>query len=218
MRPVPAADHVLVISLADRLDRRQRITQMMAREEILFEFIDGVRVSSEEIIPEEVADVGWNGEKLGLDRAAYLRGTVGCTRAHVRALERALQLGDGSVLLMEDDAAFHSGWREVLTSAVAELPPGWLQLYLSAAPFRPTVAVGPHLVRLHGAWQATAILYSGDGIRRALDCLRRARCEPDHWLAVHLHPLDGSYCVNPQITFQVAGFSDFRQTWRGVLA
>ena len=64
----------------------------------------------------------------------------------------------------------NNGWLENLQQALAELPDGWMQLYLSAMNFRPASRVSPRLLRLGGAYQNTAILYSEAGIAAALNC------------------------------------------------
>ncbi len=207
---------IAVISLPEREDRRSRIREIFAGEQLPFRFVDGVRVTDAEIRPEEVSGVGWDG-KDGIDRPLYLRALVGCKRAHVLCLEEAARHDVHSLLIFEDDAAFRDHWREVLQRAVSELPAGWLQLYLSGSPFRPTVRVSEHLLRSNGLWLTTAILYSKAGIREALASARRARCEIDHWLGIDLHPRGHSYLVDPAVTYQVSGFSDCRGTWRGEL-
>lgn len=209
-------DRIVVINLPDRGDRRKKVEQLLRRENIDFLFSDGVRVELSEVFPEEHAKVGW-ADKKHLDRSIYIRGLVGCKRAHLRCLEEAQSERLESLLIMEDDVAFRPGWRDLLMRAVSELPDGWLQLYFSGHPFNPPERVGTHLLRLTGAWQTTAILYSRRGIEMALECVRSAQCEVDHWMAVELHPLGNSYMVDPQITYQSAGFSDCRGEFRGEL-
>lgn len=202
------ADDVVVISLPERTDRRTAVQEMMARERVVFRFVDGVRVRTSDIRREEVAEVGWRGFKLAAGRGRYLRGMVGCMRAHIHCLESALNTGRHSILIMEDDAILVDRWYETFTAARSELPVGWLQLYLSAGSFRPSVQVSPHLHRLSGACQTTAILYSKDGIEAGLACCRNARNEVDFWMALHLHPFGCSYSVHPQVTWQKGGYSD----------
>jgi len=202
------ADEVVVISLPERTDRRTRIESMMAQERVPFRFVDGVRVTTEEIQPEEIAHVGWRGFKLAAGKEAYLRGMVGCRRAHIRVLECARDNGLRSILVMEDDAAFVDGWYERFLAAKAELPQGWLQLYFSAGSFRPSTQISRHLHRLRAACQTTAILYSEEGIEAGLKCLHSARSEIDFWMALHIHPFGCSYSIHPQITWQTGGYSD----------
>lgn len=207
---------IVVISLPDRKDRRDRVRELFAHERLLFRFADGVRVSDAEIEPHEISAVGWAGND-GVDRALYLRGLVGCKRAHVRCLEEALSSGAHALLLCEDDVAFRENWRAHLEAAVAQAPAGWLQIYLSGNPFQPTQRVAPNLLRANGLGQTIAILYSKDGIREALASARSAQCEIDHWLGIDLHPRRTSYLMDPIVTYQVSGYSDCRGTWRGEL-
>ncbi len=212
------ADAVVVISMPERADRQARIVEMMEREGIWFRFVDGVRVTNDEIQPFEVSEVGRQNFKLVAGFEKYLRGMVGCRRAHLRELEAAKAAGLRSLLIFEDDCVLNSDWREKLEAAVRELPPVWMQLHLSAMDFRPSSPVCQHLRRLAGAYQTTAILYSEAGIAAALNCLRHSRSEIDHWMGNHLHPFGNSYVVHPRIASQQGGVSDIMSFDRGVTA
>ena len=210
------ADDVVVISLPERLDRRERIVAMMGKEGVAFRFVEGIRVTDEDIKPGEVAEVGRADFKTVAGWEKYLRGMVGCRRAHLGVLEHAFDAGLGSLLITEDDMTFELGWKERLDAARAELPPGWLQLHFSAHDFAPGEPVSRHLRRLGGAYQTTAILYSEAGIEAALECLRRSRQEIDCWLGKRLHPYGNSYVVHPRISHQNGGASDIMGFHRGI--
>lgn len=212
------ADDVVVISLPERIDRQKRIAEMMAKEKLWFRFVDGVRVKDEEIEPFEIAEVGEQDFKTVAGFAKYLRGMVGCRRAHLRELESAKMRGLKSLLIMEDDCVLEPNWRSKLDAALADLPPGWLQLYFSAADFRTASYVSTNLRRLTGAYQTTAILYSEAGITAALNCLRCSRSEIDHWMGNHLHPFGNSYSVYRRIASQQGGVSDIMSVDRGITA
>jgi GR25 family glycosyltransferase involved in LPS biosynthesis len=204
------AETVLVISLPRRTDRRDRIATALRTENVSFEFVDGVRVEFENVLPEEYAELGWQGKEWITDRKGYIAGTSGCRRAHQLCLELAEARGAESLLILEDDAVFLADWLERYRAATSELPAGWWQMYLSGTPFNPVEKFSERLNRLHGAWQTTAILYSREGIRAALDCVKTAACEVDHWMALQLHPAGRSFMVNPPLTFHPAGDSDIR--------
>ena len=209
------ADTVVVISMPERTDRQSRIAEMMEREKVWFRFVPGVRVSNEDIEAVEVSEVGNNDFKMVAGFEKYLRGMVGCRRAHLRELDAAKAAGLRSLMIIEDDCVFAEGWREVLDAAVSELPSGWLQLYFSAADFRASNHYSAHLHRLNGAYQTTAILYSEAGIDAALNSIRNSRSEIDHWMGHHLHPFGNSYVLNPKITSQQGGVSDIMSFDRG---
>jgi hypothetical protein len=181
----------------------------------MFEFVDGVRVSRDEISNEEISELYWANFKLKAGWDAYLRAAIGCKRAHMKCLERGHRANLSSLLICEDDMAFRNNWRPVLERALNDLPSGWLQLYFSAWSFRPSIAVTPTLKRLQAACQLTAVLYSKEGIEAALKCVKHARSEIDWWMGLHLHPFGCSYVVEPGITYQTGGFSDCQGTWRG---
>jgi GR25 family glycosyltransferase involved in LPS biosynthesis len=204
------AEMVLVISLPSRTDRRERIAATLRAENVPFEFVDGVQVQFEDVLPEEYSELGWRGKEGITDRHRYIAGTSGCRRAHQLCLELAQARGVESLLIIEDDAVFLENWRDRYHAARSELPHGWWQMYLSAKPFKPAEKFSERLNRLQGAWQTTAILYSREGIRAALDCVKTARCEVDHWMGLHLHPAGRSFMANPAVTFHPAGDSDIR--------
>ena len=206
----------MVISLPERTDRQERIAAMMEREDIVFRFVEGVRVTLDEIEPFEVAEVGRQSFKMMAGFERYLRGMVGCRRAHLRELAAARARGLGSLLIIEDDMRLEEGWMANLQAALAELPEGWMQLYFSCQDFRPSAQASLRLRRLNGAYQTTAILYSAAGIHAALSCLRHSRNEIDYWMGLHLHPFGNSYVVEPQIARQQGGVSDIMSFDRGI--
>lgn len=214
----PIADEVLVISLPERTDRRGRIEALFQREEISYRFVDGVRVQRDEIADYEISELYWADFKELAGWDSYLRAAIGCKRAHIRCLESGLEAGLSSLLVVEDDAGLVQGWRSTLLDSIADLPQGWLQLYLSAGTFRPSLSVTPRLRRLRGACQTTAILYSVDGMEAALNCIKCARAEVDFWMGMHLHPYGCSYEVAPSVTYQTGGYSDCRGVLRGPTA
>jgi len=209
------ADDVVVISLPERTDRRERIDAMMRRHGVNYRFIDGMRVADDEIDPDEISGVDLHTFKLA---PTFLRGTVGCRRAHLQCLENAYKQDLRSLLIIEDDMHFINEWRDHYQRALHELPQGWLQLYFSAANFRPPFQISNHLDRLTGAYQTTAILYSKLGIKAALKCLRKSNCEIDVWMGEHLHPFGCSYVIRPYISFQDGGVSDIMGKARGITA
>jgi len=209
------ADQVFVISLPERIDRRERVTAVLREENVPFQFMNGIRVRRDEIVDLEIAELYWEDFKIVAGWDAYLKAAIGCKRAHLNCLKWGIDNDVDSLLIMEDDVAFRTGWYPRFRAAVSDLPKGWLQLYLSAGVIQPSMQVSSTLQRLTGACQTTAILYSRDGIEAAWKCTRHARAEIDWWMAHHLHPFGCSYVVDPQITYQTGGYSDCRGTIRG---
>lgn len=210
------ADDVVVISLPERTDRRDRIQEMMARERVKFRFVDGVRVKYEELNTFEVSEVELLPFKITGGRERFLCGTAGCRRAHLRCLEHAMGAGMKSLLIIEDDMHFEPGWYERYLAALAELPGNWLQLYLSTSNYRAALPFSKNLCRLQGSYQTTAILYSYAGIEAALRCIQHSRCEIDVWMGNNMHPFGCSYGIEPRIVYQNGGQSDIFNFKRGI--
>jgi hypothetical protein len=99
----------------------------------------------------EVSKVGQQTPKMDAGIKKYLRGMVGCSRAHLRELEAAKAEGQNSLLNVEDEMGFDQYWLEQFQLAFSEVPEGWMQLYLSAKDFRPSSPVSAFFWRLAGA-------------------------------------------------------------------
>lgn len=209
------AEKTFVINLPERVDRRVRMESLLKREDVQFDFIEGVCVPYEMLTTAEIADIRWDPEKVQVGAKQYCEGQMGCKRAHLNCLRRAREQRLSSVLIVEDDMAFTTeNWYSLYLEAVVQLPSNWLQLYCSVAPWRLSEPVSSHLVRIEGGNKTTAILYSANGIEAALHCGLSARMEFDNWLGFHLHPFGCSYLIQPQITQQISGFSDIRKIVR----
>ncbi len=212
------AEDVVVISLPERTDRRVRMSEMMEREGVWFRYVDGVRVKHEEINAFETSEVHLHTFKLVGGAEKFLQGVAGCRRAHLRVFEEAARSDIQSLLVVEDDMSLNDGWLDTYTAALAELPAGWLQLYLSTSNYRAALPFSKNLRRLRGSYQTTAILYSRAGIEAALRCLRTSRCEIDVWMGNHLHPFGCSFGIEPRIACQKGGYSDIMSFDRGTTA
>ena len=212
------ADDVVVISLPERADRRQKLSAMMERDQAWFRFVEGVRVKYEEINDFEASGVHLHSFKLVGGPEKFLQGVAGCRRAHLRVFEAALASNLQSLLVIEDDMLFVDGWLERYRESLSELPDGWLQMYLSTSNYRQAEPFSKNLRRLRGSYQTTAILYSRAGIEAACKCLRTSRYEIDVWMGNHMHPFGCSYGIEPRIACQQGGYSDIMSFDRGTTA
>ncbi len=212
------ADDVVVISLPERTDRREKLSAMMEREQVWFRFVDGVRVRYEDINDFEASEVHLHTFKLVGGPEKFLQGVAGCRRAHLRVFEAALRSEIQSLLVIEDDMLFVDDWLARYRESLVELPEGWLQMYLSTSNYREAEPFSKNLRRLRGSYQTTAILYSRAGIEAAYKCLRTSRCEIDVWMGNHMHPFGCSYGIEPRIACQQGGYSDIMSFDRGTTA
>ena len=212
------ADDVVVISLPERTDRREKLENMMKAEGAWFRFVDGVRVKYEELNQFEAAGVHLHSFKLIGGPEKFMQGVAGCRRAHLRVFEAALESDVQSLLVIEDDMLLVDGWLERYKASLAELPDGWLQMYLSTSNYRVAEPFSKNLRRLRGSYQTTAILYSRAGNEAACKCLRTSRYEIDVWMGDHMHPFGCTYGIEPRIACQQGGFSDIMSFDRGTTA
>ncbi len=113
---------IFVISLPDALQRRASIAQQMAQLGLSFSFIDGVRISADQL-----AAYGYD-ESARLLRYAYGMsvGEVGCFQAH-RAAWRAVRGEADKCLVLEDDALI-DGLTPGLLAQLQETPYPLLRL------------------------------------------------------------------------------------------
>lgn len=63
-------------------------------------------------------------------------GAWGCLRSHLRVVECAIRNNWKSVLVLEDDAYFHSNVTDIAKSFLQRVPPNWDQIYLGGQHLR----------------------------------------------------------------------------------
>ena len=137
-------DRIAIISLPERRERRERLlknltsTGLATPEDLTWvEAVDGRK----ENLP------AWWQEGAG---------AWGCRHSQLKVLRDAQKDGLNSVLILEDDAVFHSRSSEWLTDVMAALPEDWDQFFLGGqfteppkASAHPLILIGNGITRTH---------------------------------------------------------------------
>ncbi|BCU77655.1 glycosyltransferase [Luteolibacter sp. LG18] len=162
-------------------------------------------VPCETILQETPADaeIRWQ-EMKGMEahgspgnlRTGYVPTAVGEKRAGIRALEAFLASGADTALICLSRCQWREDADAILERASLELPEDWDLLYLTASPRARHQPWSPHLVRLRGARQCTAILWTRRAAERLLPELAAADCEWDVFME-RSHAAVNAYCVIP---------------------
>jgi hypothetical protein len=159
-------------------------------------------------------------------------GAWGCYRSHVRILEDALNAGENSVLIFEDDATFCEGFADQAKAYMAALPGDWVQAYFGGQHLRPALAIhgNPMVVRASNINRTHAYAVRG---REGMTKLYRWLCASDQWRnachidhhygRIHKAESAGYYAPASWLCGQAAGASNISgketaERWWGVRA
>ena len=144
-------------------------------------------------------------------------GAWGCYRSHIRIIEEALNSGQESVLIFEDDAAFCKDFSKRAVQYFDALPADWIQAYVGGQHLkRPTEIDGNTLVvRANNVNRTHAYAVRGrEGMTAVYRWLEATdkwvnRCHIDHHYGrLHASSSTGYYAPSQWLCGQVSGFSD----------
>jgi len=145
-------------------------------------------------------------------------GAWGCYRSHLAIMERCLNEGVGSVLILEDDAAFIDDFTAKATLALAEVPDDWGMLYLGGQHFKttPPTPISEYILKPANVQRTHAYALRGQTLRDVYQFLSDTQSETwkprhhvDHRLGVFLETHDApAYAVAHWLVGQGAGRSD----------
>ena len=196
--------HVELVKIINLDSRPQRFTDTVQVAKRLMPGATIERFAG--IVPtaDEAAALGISGSTLlwgGL-------GALGCYLSHKSLYEECVARALPAILILEDDAQDYSFGPEVLTAAMAELPPGWLMLYLTIHPRHGRSAyeqVSPHLVRPSHGTTTSAYIISLKGAKKILKQINaRPIIEIDTALETML-PSPDIYACTPFVSSQRNG-------------
>jgi len=145
------------------------------------------------------------------------RGAWGCYRSHALLIERCLNEGVGSVLLLEDDALFPDGFSERVLAWLRHVPADWEVLYLGGqhlrAAINPPLKVGPELWQPYNVNRTHAWALNGSGLQAVYSHLHRIDWHHANHIDHHLGRLcqrreNRVYCPPAWLVGQAAGKSN----------
>jgi GR25 family glycosyltransferase involved in LPS biosynthesis len=134
-------DHVFVVNLARRADRRSQMIQKLTRLKIRAEFYPAEDGTNEENL-REFADYmntpidPENAHELEIKlkrKVIYSPGAWATLKSYRNILLEATARGFDKILCLEDDALFAKNFEELFKQAAEIIPENWMLLYLGAS-------------------------------------------------------------------------------------
>ena len=144
-------------------------------------------------------------------------GAWGCFQSHLQLIERCLNEGVSSVLLLEDDALFCPDFTAKAAEFLAHVPDDWGMIYLGGQHLfvkqRKPGKINDWVYRPYNVNRTHAFALRGEGMRTVYNWLRGLKWKPGHHIDHHLGRLTMSqtipvYCPKKWLVGQAAGKSN----------
>jgi GR25 family glycosyltransferase involved in LPS biosynthesis len=137
-------------------------------------------------------------------------GAYGCLRSHVEVVRKARHLGVSSVLIFEDDVAFHDEFETKFAAAIADLPADWDMLFFGALHKEEPVRITPNLARITQANSTFACALKRTILDRFIELNSRSR-EVLDVNSLWLQQKFNCYCFMPHLAWVETDVSDAQQ-------
>lgn len=134
-------DHVYVINLGKRIDRRIGMIQKLKKYNIraeIFEAVDGYSAQNQrefyEFYQQPIGAKGTHPLEYSLKKKMITSpGAWGYLKTYKRLLNDAMERGFEKILCLDDDIIFHRQFERYLENALGNIPVNWKLLYLGAS-------------------------------------------------------------------------------------
>jgi glycosyl transferase family 25 len=140
---------IYVINLARCSDRREKMTRMLGKLQLEFEFFDGV--DGAQLTPEQISSVYKpTAAFVRLGRELH-RNEMACSWSHIRLYEMMMREGIDSAVVLEDDIDLSDEFSQVLAARRLWLPSDWRVVNFAhdmAKPIPISAIVTPSLAHL----------------------------------------------------------------------
>lgn len=139
------------------------------------------------------------------------RFTIGCyalRQTTLAILKHAIEKGYESILLIEDDARFADGAKELMEKAMAQLPDNWEYLNFGGYHFEPPTKYSENLVKVNGIWHAHCIAIHSRAFEECYAAIEDAFRPADLTCGLDLVAKGTYYAMNPNVAFQITNHSD----------
>lgn len=137
-------------------------------------------------------------------------GAYGCLRSHVEVVRNARDLGVSSVLIFEDDVAFHDDFESKFATAIADLPGDWDMLFFGALHKEEPIRITPNLARITQANSTFACALRSTIFDSFIELNSHSQDVLDVnslWLQQRFN----CYCFLPHLAWVEPGISDAQQ-------
>ena len=134
-------DHVYILNLKKRTDRKWEMLHKLSRLGIAAEFVEAIngyqfqhQLEYLKFASSPVSASGSHPLEASLTRKAIENeGAWGCLKSYLHILEDAKQQNYRRILCLEDDAIFHHHFEDRFKKAIRSIPDDWKLLYLGAS-------------------------------------------------------------------------------------
>ena len=186
--------HKVCINLERRSDRWARMQAKFAQHGInnvaRFQAFDGLHLT----IP-----ASWDD----------FPGSYACLMSHLAVIEDAFKNKSSSVLIIEDDVAFHPDLNSLFSKYIKELPADWDMLYFGALHGEPPIPVTQHITKLTHSLSTYAYALKHTIYEAFIDLNRQALTVLDENTRA-LQKQFNCYCFMPHLAWVEEDYSDVR--------
>ena len=138
------------------------------------------------------------------------RGSYGCLMSHLAIIEDAFKNRRSSVLIIEDDVAFHPDLNRLFSEYVKELPADWDMLFFGGIHGEPPIPVTEHIVKLTHSLSTYAYALNHTIYEAFIELNRQALTVLDENTRA-LQKQFNCYCFMPHLAWVEDDYSDVRE-------
>lgn len=140
------------------------------------------------------------------------QGLIGCFLSHYFILQEAIINGWKRIAIFEDDVLLVPNFKDMLNTAMFEVPDKWELLYLGyyERSGEAKVQVSQNITIPKNTWGTHAYMVQNDGIKIMYDNLQTIRSHIDVQISEDIVPKLYTYCVSPAICRQSGIKSDIK--------
>lgn len=140
------------------------------------------------------------------------QGLIGCFLSHYFILQEAIINRWNRIAIFEDDVLLVPNFKDMLNTAMFEVPDKWELLYLGyyERSGEAKVQVSQNITIPKNTWGTHAYMVQGDGIKKMYDNLQTIRSHIDVQISEDIVPKLYTYCVSPAICRQSGIKSDIK--------
>jgi GR25 family glycosyltransferase involved in LPS biosynthesis len=135
-------------------------------------------------------------------------GQVGCTLSHLAIIRHAKEHKMESIFIIEDDVELADNFNEIVSNALEELPKDWCMFYAGGNHLKKASPHSEHLVKLSGTLTTHAYGIHSRFYDAIINTIESSFDKVIDVYYYQMHERYPSYCTNPKVAFQSAGFSD----------
>lgn len=140
------------------------------------------------------------------------QGLIGCFLSHYFILQEAIINGWKRIAIFEDDVLLMPNFKDILNTAIFEVPDKWELLYLGyyERSGEAKVQVSQNITIPKNTWGTHAYMVQGSGIKKMYDNLQTIRSHIDVQISEDIVPKLYTYCVSPALCRQSGIKSDIK--------